>query len=174
LQGTDKVQVRQGLTGIPFDSLHDGLATALGSIGPQVIPFLYPALKHKDRLVRAGAALAFIDLAVYSETPRPVLEEAATRVSRLLRDKEPFVRERAARVLGHMGSYASATVPAMTKALEDSDPRVRVGVASTLGGIGRKAAPAIPALTARLKDKSPDVRRAAKWALKEIVPPRGR
>ena len=63
------------------------------------------------------------------QTAVPALAEA-------LKDKEPGVRQIAAKVRGRIGPKAEAAVPALTEALKDKDRDVREAAAGAIKQIG--------------------------------------
>ena len=165
----------------------------LSDIGPVAVPMLQEALKHKNRLIRAGAAEALGEIGPTAKDAVPALEGA-------LEDKDEYVRWAAARalaklglpgkalpvliatlddewsfhrrdtawILGEVGPPAKAAIPALTKALKDEDGGVRQTAARALGNIGPAAKEAVPALEEALQDKDKWVRHAAAEALKKI------
>ena len=80
-----------------------------------------------------------------------------------LKDKNPYVRATAAKVLGEIGDKTA--VPALIKALKDENADVCTAAAKALEKIGKTA---VPALIKALKDENPDVRTAAAEALGKI------
>jgi HEAT repeat protein len=82
-----------------------------------------------------------------------------------LKDKNPYVRATAAKVLGEIGDKTA--VPALIKALKDENPDVRTAAAEALGKIGDKRA--VPHLIKALKDKYFYVRTAAAKAIFMLI-----
>lgn len=93
-----------------------------------------PAASAIDPIDAAADALARIG------TP------AVRRVSLLLQDPNPRVRERGAVILGKIGPDAKSTLNELIYLLNDSDPGVRVAAANALGSMGVDAAGAVPIL----------------------------
>lgn len=85
-----------------------------------------------------------------------------TVLLRELGSNDPLARERAAAVLGALGSGANAAIPALIGALADPDPYVNGSAADALGRIGEAA---IGPLAAALGDARANVRRCAAIAL---------
>ncbi|MBI3464751.1 MAG: HEAT repeat domain-containing protein, partial [Planctomycetes bacterium] len=85
-----------------------------------------------------------------------------------LKHSDPFVRSRAAVVLGQIGPAAKAAVPALIEALKDPNPYTRWSVVEALGKIGPKARDAMPALRAALRDKNDGVRSSAAESIRRI------
>jgi hypothetical protein len=71
---------------------------------------------------------------------------AVRRVSLLLQDPNPRVRERGAVILGKIGPEAKSTLNELIYLLNDSDPGVRVAAANALGSMGVDGAGAVPML----------------------------
>src|SRR5262245_54292184 len=82
----------------------------------------------------------------------------ADLVKALKEDKQYFVRARAAKTLGQLGSNAQSAVPALRAALKDKEEHVRESAAVALSKIGADAKDALPDLKAALKDKDSNVR----------------
>ena len=130
-------------------------------------------LKSADREARRSAAFAL------GQIGSPLAVEAL--VDRLKNDKEPAVREMAARAVGDIivsirprqkpdGEWAVAG-KALEVALKDGDPRVRRSAAYALGAFGEQAAPSIPSLRAALRDEASTVRQNAAWAIGKMGDP---
>ena len=86
----------------------------------------------------------------------------------LLRSREWWMRDVAAKNLFTLGPEAKEAVPALRQALKDTHPAVRVSVALALTQIGPEARAAVPDLEVALKDPDGDVRAAATFALRNI------
>lgn len=82
-------------------------------------------------------------------------EPAIPELVRLLADRDPKTRARAAWALGRMGVKGKPAVPALMAALEDEERLVRESAARALGQIGPEAAEAIPDLV-RMMTVPPD------------------
>jgi HEAT repeat protein len=96
------------------------------------------------------------------QTAVPALAEA-------LKDKEPGVRQIAAKALGRIGPKPEAAVPALTEALKDKEGFVRWVAAQALAQIGETAVPAL--IKSLGADHGPDVHRYAAEALVKIGEP---
>ena len=88
-----------------------------------------------------------------------------------LKDADPEVRLHAQLALANLGADA---LPALIEVLDkgDSDQRIMAAkMLANLGTLGQRLQEAVPALLKALKDKEPNVRRAAAFALSQIVSP---
>jgi HEAT repeat protein len=88
----------------------------------------------------------------------------------LLKDKEPFVRAKAAEALGNIGNHANEAIPALLEAAQDKDVTVRREAIGSVARIGVKKAVGVPVLIRLLKDQSPEVREGAAQILGDIGP----
>ncbi len=168
--------------------------TALVKIGPPAVPALASALRHEDRLVRAGAASA---LGWIGREAEP----AVARLRDAMRDDNKGVRIATIDALGRIGQGASPAIVALVQ-LGDDDPDVRSSIrdalrsiggnprhvsqlaaqlpsgdehvgemaAYALGLVGPEAFPAVPALALAIGDADRIVRLAAIRALADIGP----
>jgi len=93
-------------------------AKAMAKKGPEVVPKLIEALKHKDWRVRRSATDALADLKAGAKPAMPALTEA-------LKDKDAWVRAGAAVALGSIGADAKVAAPALAEAAVDGDLWVR-------------------------------------------------
>jgi len=84
-------------------------------------------------------------------------QTAVDRLSAQLKDRDPKVRERAAKLLGEQGDPTG--VPALAEAVTDLDEDVRFAAVNSLGEIRSEAA--IPALVSGLADPAKRVRERA-------------
>src|SRR5262249_44048971 len=82
----------------------------------------------------------------------PAARDAVADVSVSLRDLDPAVRMRSARVLGDIGPAAEAAVPRLKKLLDDEDGRVRVRTACALVEITADEKAYVPLLLKALRD----------------------
>ena len=123
-------------------------ARALGSVGPEAVPFLVIALKDANAEVRGCAAYGFYEMGEGAKIAIPELAQA-------LRDSNPEVRRRVAAAFRQIGPAGSAAVPDLIAALKDSDEDVRQASAYAFEKIGIEAKAAIPALIDALGDEDP-------------------
>lgn len=86
----------------------------------------------------AEAAERACDVLKQLETPDAVkvLEESLPLVITVLSSEDGQTRYLAVRMLGYMGAYAKAAVPALTELLNDEDEWVRESAAEALEKIG--------------------------------------
>jgi hypothetical protein len=147
------------------------IAGELTKLGPDVIPYLEPALKDRKPELREGVALAlgkfkppngaalphlltalkddnrkvreaaFAGLESFDKAPP---EAAVILADRLLRGKEGFERRMAADALHKLAGEDPQTIAALTRAFEDREPEVRLYAALTLPG---SSVPPLPALS---------------------------
>jgi HEAT repeat protein len=145
-----------GRPGVPAATV----AESLMALGPDVAPFLVPALDDDDAAVRDVAAKVarhglFGQLAPALRT----LVEA---------DPSPVVRSSAAEALGRIGGHADvATLVAATGS--DRPPQLRRAAASALGELGQRDG--IATLIALLSDGDRRLAEVAAWALFETGRP---
>src|SRR5262249_30440335 len=85
-----------------------------------------------------------------------------------LGNKDAAVRQKAARSLWQIGTYASVATPALLEAAKDPDPHVRHCAAQALGRTSQPTSDAVPVLTAALRDREVEVRAAAAASLAEV------
>ena len=124
---------------------------------PAAMQAMLGALGASDAGTREMAALAL----GFAEDPRTIPQLVAR-----LRDDAPRVRATAAWALGEI-DHREAARP-LIDALGDTDALVRESAARALGEV--EDASAVPPLTDLLKsDRAASVRRAAAWALGEII-----
>jgi HEAT repeat protein len=151
----------------------------LGLDPSRSLAFLIPAAVGEDDASRHSALNAVLG----SRALRPA---AMTRLTDLLKDSNPAVRERAARALGRFGEEAAPALPALMeatrtaggapafadalaqtgpmalplllKALEAGNPDESAWILRALRGFG---APAVPKLSEALKHDKPAIRAAA-------------
>lgn len=105
----------------------------------------------------------------------PTAEQAAPKpeqvpgLTKLLKNRDPMTRARAAEDLGLIGAIRAAdaepALPALREALSDKEPNVRRAAAVALGKIRLEGKEVVPRLTKLLEDKSPGVVQAAAIAL---------
>src|SRR5207247_870172 len=103
-------------------------------------PALIDALPDENPRVRMVVAHALWKLDPKQTAKAvPVLVEGLT-------NKDAFVRQKAAYILGEIGPKARKAVPALGKALKDEDLGVRLNAVRALGEMGSASRPTIPAL----------------------------
>ena len=127
------------------------------------VPALIKALKDIDANTRVSAtrALNLLD-------PEATKEAADALVYALCQDDDPSVLGNVRNALPGIGAPA---VPALIQALTKPSIMVQPRVAYVLGRMGPKARDAVPALRQASRDRNESVRKAAEWALEQILPP---
>ncbi|MHB8522136.1 MAG: HEAT repeat domain-containing protein [Limisphaerales bacterium] len=158
--------------GDPRYDVTSRVTEAIARLGPSAVPPLIDALKNSDENVRAFAAFSWWYL-VASQDLGPQMLNRMSLLIDLLSDRNPFVRMRAANILGEIGPDARIAVPALIGALNarsvgDADAYLGA-VAQALGRIGPAARPAVPKLTALLQYPSSMTRLRAAVALGRIT-----
>lgn len=168
----------------------------MGEEAKEAIPFLLKALSNHDPYVRSNVIYALGE--IRSEAPLvipallKILEEnnsayevrkatvialgkfgtsaiqAISLLTRMLYDKNVYIRSSVAYVLGEFGESACEAIPALIKALEDESYDVREHVSEALGKMGGEAKIAIPALMRSMHDESEEVCLSAAKALRRI------
>ncbi|WP_406698648.1 HEAT repeat domain-containing protein [Singulisphaera sp. Ch08] len=130
-----------------------------------IVAALMDRLDDSDRLVRLRAAQALAFAPDGSDEAKAGLRVLVS----LLKENHPDIRSQAAGTLGHLGTRASAEIPALTERLKDSELAVRYQVALALcqmGTVGRKTA--TPVLIEAAKQGEPSVRLGAITALRRM------
>jgi HEAT repeat protein len=125
----------------------------LGSVANRI-----KALKHKDAVVRAGAALALAEVGEKARQAIPALVET-------LGDKDQKVREAARSALVPMGTLPLAE---LRKALKHEWPQVRAGAVPLVAAHWKELPAVIPELVAAARDQDPSVRAATLLFLSEM------
>jgi HEAT repeat protein len=122
------------------------------------------ALKHPDAMVRYRAADTLGQLGPTAKFAVPELRE-------LLKDKNAFVRVKAAEALWKI-EQTSPTIllPILLQAMNEKDARVRAAAPPVIALLGKKAKTALPALVEALKDSNFDVKLSALSALDDLGP----
>jgi HEAT repeat protein len=121
-------------------NLRSNAAQVLGAIGPDAQsaePVLTSVMRGTDDQTRLEAADALGKIG----RDQPEAVEVTTRILNA-QEKDWFVRERAAAILGHAGPAAEASIPVLTNALNDENEDVR-----------RAAARAISKIATALRDR---------------------
>jgi len=90
-------------------------------------------------------------------------------ITRAARDRDPYVREAAAYVIGSVSR--DAALPVLTRLLDDPDQSVRCAAVKSLPGLKPEPGVAVPLFVKCLGDADPSVRWHAANALREIGPP---
>jgi HEAT repeat protein len=134
--------------------LADNAKMALKQIGPEAVPALAAALKHKDEGVARRAALLLAEFGPLARPALPALVEA-------LADERKFV-DHVQRALRAIGKEA---VPALHAALKHKDVRVRRRGLEVLYSFGAANKPILPDLLALANGEDGALRRAALYAL---------
>jgi HEAT repeat protein len=160
------------------DSVRDGAVLALVGMGPAAWPSLVQRLRDPSRRVRFGAARVLEET---GWTPPDAREAFAFRTAlgdwdavagmgdaavpflvEAVLDRDPGMREEAARALGRSGD-GTAVRPLADLLARDPEEEVREASAAALGMLADPAA--VPALRASLADRSHTVRLASATAL---------
>lgn len=141
-------------------------ATALGAMGPGVVPALCQVLSEADQEPRARprAAAALQQLGAEAA---PAVEP----LTRLLHAPDDESRLAALGALGAIGPAAQEAVPALVEGLKKGSPVERQAAIRALERIGPGAAAALPALIGLLQETEVDLltRCAAAQALGELA-----
>jgi hypothetical protein len=148
---------------LPHPEDRRAAAVALKGIGPKAaaaIPALISALADGDEEVRGSSAEALVKIG-------PASVPALTP---MLQDERPYVRARAAYVLGSFGDAAKTSIPHLIPLLQDEHAGVRRTAADVLGKLGPDAKDAVPHLIRMLQDEDKDAPRYAAEALGRIGP----
>jgi HEAT repeat protein len=136
-----------------------GYLVAQGSSGPEAVPGLVAALRHKDPRTRAEAA---VDLGQLDPPARDAL--AALRTT--LHDSEGRVRVFAAEALVRIDPGNRDSIPTLRAGLKDRETATRRAAAVALLDIGSVARPALSALVSALDAESdPQTRAVLTYAL---------
>jgi len=147
----------------PDERVKRAAAEQLRAIGPVAYPGLRDAARDSDFEVRAEALLA---LSALPGSARPFLLAA-------LNDPQPYVRMRAAELLGKYAQTKAgfaAAVRRLSALLDDSQEPiwVRCAAAEALAAFGSEAQDALPALLRALRHPDPDLRAYSVWALESV------
>lgn len=97
--------------------------------------------------------------------------DAAEPVSRCLSDRNPAIREEAAKTVAAFGPAAQNAVPALVDLLEDYNSSIRAAAAHALGAIGTSAEDLVVHLTPLLRDPDRSVVLGAAGAIEAIGVP---
>ena len=130
------------------------------------------ALKDRTPSGKSGrvAAIDFVEFLGPKARPSvPELIEALKDKSLTGRPSGGQVRERAAKVLGRMGTSATAAIRPLTDALKDSERGMREAAADALGRFGPEAVVAAPKLREMIRN-NPESAAIAQAALDRIEP----
>lgn len=139
------------------------IASALGSIGPKIVPELIVALDHEHPRVCTGAAAALHDVG-------PEANSAVEKLIKVIQKDDPRVRRAAIFALMGIGPEAAAAVPVLTKTLAHEDFHTQYWACRGLGAIGPAAKTATADLIRLTKEGVASSRRNAAAALGQIGP----
>lgn len=103
-------------------------AAELRAIGSRAVPSLKPLLDGRDDALRLRVVALLGDIG-------PAAADATTSLIDVLRDRDPALREAAARALGKVGAPEAA--PALLAALNDTEHAVRVAATEALKRVQR-------------------------------------
>jgi HEAT repeat protein len=142
------------------DSLQAAAAGTLSQIGEAALPVLEQALTSDQASSRRHAVNALGRIG--GSKTVDILVEA------LLKNKNPDVRQDAARSLGALGVQDKRILLNLVEALKDGDAKVRVQAITSLTFLGPAAKDAVPALEGLHNDPDADVKRSAREALAYI------
>ena len=137
---------------------------ALGKSADDAKMALIEALKDREESVRVAADHALAKLGFNTSC------DVVDLIMALHNKAEPFVRARAAIVLGFMGAKAMPAVPALTDLVHDDNWFCRIQAIEALGKLGSAARPAVPHLQRALTENDRAIHRAAGVALRMILP----
>jgi HEAT repeat protein len=153
-------------------------AKAIGRIGPaakSAMPRLLEAFKDTDEGVRLAVGIAFRDLGPDAKAAMPLLLEAGNdwnaevrgvaesalskigpvaipEYTKELRNRDPHVRARMARILGGLGPEAKSSVPELLVATKDKYWGTRRAAIVAIGKLDPQADGFLPVLLEALKD----------------------
>jgi HEAT repeat protein len=161
----------------PENSLRKAAAEALGwrhKKDNDVVPALLAAAGHdKDEAVRQIAQASLdqlrlsqeaaiqlcakqLDQSAFAETAlRKIGAAAVPALIEALAAKEPAIRLRAARILGHLGEAAASAAPALAALLQANSPEIRLAAAKSLWNITKQSDAIVPVLIRLLEEKFP-------------------
>ena len=142
--------------------LHLSAAHALAVVGPDAhaaVPALAQALRASETGLRWEVANALGRIG----------EPSVRELINALADKDPELRQIAARALAAAGPSATNAIPALMQRLKDADENVRNAAAYAFSQIG---SPAIPALLRMIEREHGLTRQIAARALIPLSPPR--
>jgi HEAT repeat protein len=165
----------------PDDSVRNRAIEAIGCLGKDGEEALSRILDLAEKDANENVRLSAITVAAKMNADGALTIPMCIR---LLRDKSPSIRGRAAQSLGQYGSKAASAVASLSAGLDDQELRhryldfespdrcaVRCDMAEALRRIGPAAAPALPKLNKMLhSDKDPEVRAAVGHAILRINP----
>jgi HEAT repeat protein len=123
-----------------------GYFVGWGSGGPEAVPGLVAALRHKDPHRRAEAAVDLGQLDPPARAAVPALRTA-------LDDPEGRVRVFAAEALARIDPSNNHIIPTLRAALKDREPATRRAAAAALAEVGPLARPVLSALVSALREE---------------------
>jgi HEAT repeat protein len=127
-----------------------------GPLEPSVVPAVGRMLKHRDPLVRVGAARA---LGQFGTEAQPALAALLATLD------DDNVRNNIVAALGRIDPRDQAVLAAQVRASKDPSAAVRLTAIKSLGEIGRRPKGSLAAMREALMDRDPDVRQLAAEAL---------
>ncbi len=139
------------------------VGTAMGGLGPEILPDLIAALDQEHPQVVVGACAALHEIG-------PEAKVAVPRLIRLLEKDDPQTRTGAIYAFMGIGPEARAAVPALIKTLTHEYFHLQYWACRALARIGPGAKAAVPMLVRQLREGFPSVRRHAALALGGIGP----
>ena len=137
------------------------LDTMAASAGPEAVPRLLNALKHKG--VRPYAAYILGQLG-------PAAKPAVGALADMLDDESPEAQREALFALAEIGAEAKAAVPAIARLIEEREGPICYGACYALGRIGPAATEAKPCLLEQLAGDDEFLPLVSAWALARIDP----
>jgi HEAT repeat protein len=184
LDNPDALREFRGLSPAEIDAVTEELAKALRSLGSAAVPTIVETLRYRDHTYSGNVvdalpdetipplveALDHADVKVRLQVARllgqmgPRATEATDKVTGLLNDEHPGVREQAIDALAGI-KPDSAPVEPLIDRLDDEKPVVRERAARALGILGQEGEKAVPALIETLDDSERWVHLAAVRAL---------
>jgi HEAT repeat protein len=159
--------------------VREAAAAALERIGPKTVPALIELAQTRDVQRLKAWIESMIGVSQWHTKPKPdivvteprkILVNLSWAAYDIMEERASLeaAQEAALRVLGRLGSAASAAVPTVTEALADPNPGIKLAAVQALGQIGPSARNVIPGLIQMLVDSDDSVREAAAKALGNI------
>lgn len=148
-----------GLTLEETEDVRSAAIASIGKLGAGSVSALGGALRHRDPVVREGAA-------VLLGTIGPDAGAALDALAASTTDPDPRVRAAAADAIGALGAAAKEAAPALRRAFRDADGRVRAAAVRALRWVGPDPSADSADLAGLLDD--PATRYEAALALAEL------